>query len=204
MSCLICDTTPLNKLRDIDAAIRVGETTTEILAQLHGVDAVALAVHARQCIAPEQTDGVTQLDQTMRELRELSKVLQSDIESGGYKEFDPETGVDGKATITNYIAVQREIRESILARNRLRSVDDTVKGLTEVVVNPIISIATQAYVEEIRRLREALFTYTAESSHPRIKAAIDETLLRIANRLKDEGTRDIREKVEAVLSAKPS
>ena len=204
MSCLICDTTPLNKLRDIDAAIRLGETTTEILAQVHGVDAAALAVHARQCIAPEQTDGIVQLDQTMRELRGLSKVLQSDIESGGYKEFDPETGVDGKATISNYIAVQREIRESILARNRLRSVDDTVKGLTEVVVNPIISIATQAYVEEIRRLREALFTYTAESAHPRIKTAIDETLLRIANRLKDEGTRDIKEKVEAVLSAKPS
>jgi len=202
MSCSICSTTPIIKLRDLDAAIRLGESTNEALAALYGVDVDALAVHARQCIVAEQVDGVAQLDQATRELRNIGKILQDDIEAGGYKNFDPESGVDGKSSITNYIAVQREIRESIVARNRLRSPDDIVKGLTEVVVNPIINVAVRVYVEEIQRLRSVLYTYTPESSHPRIKTAIDETALRAGSRLKDEGIQDLKAKVEAVLTAK--
>ena len=55
-----------------------------------------------------------------------------------------QTGVDGKATISNYIAVQREIRESILARNRLRSVDDTVKAKITEIKDGRISLSLKA------------------------------------------------------------
>jgi hypothetical protein len=203
MACLICNTTPLNKLKEIDQLIRQGEKSVgEIAAQYEVSSVDDLASHARVCIVAEQIDGFTQLEHTTRKLRDLGKILQDDIEAGGYKNFDPESGIDGRSSVTNYIAVLREMRESVLAMKRLRSVDDTAKGLTDIVISPMIATVVQIYVEEARRLREALYNATPESTHARIKTVIDESLTRVGNKLKTEGTQNIKEKVEAVLSAK--
>jgi hypothetical protein len=199
-TCPVCLRLPVRDLRKLNEAIQDGSLPVAALAQQFGLLPTEVAAHAKTCVDPDQVDGFGHLADMVRRLSCLSKSIEQDILNGGA------VGEDGEPrgpAITDYVAILRETRETIVALRRLQSVDDAVVGLTRNVVGPLVSSATTICVEEMRRMRETLFPLVSTQHHTRVKETVDTALERIGARLKAESMHDLREKVEAVLQSKP-
>lgn len=202
-ACQICDTLPLKDLRLLDIAVQQGTETLATLAVQFKVDRDALAVHAKSCVDLTAVNGFSQLVEANRQLNVLTKALQEDIGDKQYITADEEGNQSPNSLIPNFLAAQRELRENVMAMRRMQSTDDTVQGITRNIVGPMVSSCTAVCIEEMRRLRDSLFTLVDQHQHVRVKESIDMTLERIGARIKTETMQDLREKVEATLQAKP-
>lgn len=204
MACSVCTKLAVKDLRRLDAALKEGSLPLLGLAQQFGLEVVEVDQHRKFCCeADEAVDGFGHLADMVRRLSNLSQSVEEQIlNPPANLSADGEDGPRGPA-ITDYVAILRETRETIVALRRLQSVDDAVVGLTRNVVGPLVSSATTICVEELRRLREALFPLVSHQYHPRVKESVDTALERIGARLKAESMHDLREKVEAVLQSKP-
>jgi hypothetical protein len=202
-TCLICDTLPLKDLRLLDVAVQQGTETLATLAVQFKVDRDALAVHAKSCVDLTQVNGFNQLVEANRQLTTLISSLQEDIGGKQYITTDEEGNSTANALVRDFLAAQRELRENVTTMRRMQSTDDAVQGITRNIVGPMVSSCTAVCIEEMRRLRDSLFTLADQHQHIRIKESIDTTLERIAARIKTETMQDLREKVEATLQAKP-
>jgi hypothetical protein len=212
VSCPVCNKLAVKDLRRLDAALKTGDLPLLGLAQQFGLEVAEIDLHRKSCVEDEVVDGFGHLANMVRRLSNLSETVEEQItnppvrmtagsgdDSGNPYDEDKPRG----PAITDLVAILRETRETIVALRRLQSVDDAVVGLTRNVVGPLVASATTICVEELRRLREAMFPLVQHQYQPRVKESVDTALERIAARLKAESMHDLREKVEAVLQSKP-
>lgn len=202
-TCLVCDVLPLRELRQLDAQVIQGTETLATLAVQFKVDRDALAAHAKNCVDLAAVNGFEQLIEANRQLTTLITSLQEDIGGKQYITTDEEGNTTANTLVRDFLAAQREMRENVMAMRRMQSTDDAVQGITRNIVGPMVASCTSVCIEELRRLREAMFLLTDQHQQVRIKEAISETLERIGARIKTETMQDLREKVEATLQAKP-
>ena len=203
MPCPICDSVALRDLRLLDQAIQQGAETLVILAAQFKVDRDALAVHAKTCVDLAQANGFGQLAEANRQLTTLITSLQDDIGGKQYITTDEEGNSTANTLIRDFLAAQRELRENVTAMRRMQSTDDAVQGITRNIVGPMVSSCTAICIDEIRRLRDSLFTMVDQHQQVRVKESIDMILERIGARIKTETMQDLREKVEATLQSTP-
>lgn len=202
MSCSLCESVPLKRLKHIDRHLKSGEKSLMAIADRYGVDIGELRRHLVQCVdGPVAPQADQELEGSLGQLRAIITQFQQDIADGQHLRFNPEDGIDGRSTVTQMIAAMREFRETVLALQRIRTADAIYKDLRETVVDPMIHAVVQICTDEARRLRDELFDLTKGSSdqhHAKIKAAVDESLLRIGDRMGTEALQDIADKVKAV------
>jgi len=205
MPCRICAELPLKRVRSIDRHIGEGKRSLMAIADHYGVAIGDLRAHMVNCIqnqlAPNEDE---ELLQSQRQLQTLITQFQQDIAEGKHTEFDPESGFDGRGTISNLMTAIREHRETVLARGKIRTSEQIYQDLQETVVGPFISVVTTICIEEHRRLREEVFDITKrhEELHAKIKKAVDESLERIADRMSSEALYEMPDRVKAVVGAK--
>ena len=203
MACEVCDGLPLEQVHKINDAIRGGKQSLQQLAQEYHLSVDALRMHMVTC-RDEMLDEQNLLLEAQRMLSGFITQFQQDIAEGKQYEFSQEDGVDGRSVIQNFVTMVREQRETIMARNKLRSTDEVYVDLKTNVISPLISTVTALMIAEVRRLREELFAITKAfpEVHPRITLAINEMLERAADRFDSEALTDIEEKVHAVAGSK--
>ena len=203
VACDLCDSLPLEQVQLINSSIREGAKSLQQLAQEYHLSIDALRTHMVVC-REETLDERHLFLEAQRMLSGFIAQFQKEIAEGKQYEFSQEDGIDGRSVIQNLVTMVREQRETIMARNKLRSADEVYTELQTNVVGPLISTVTALMIAEGRRLREELFAITkaAPMTHPRIKAAIDDMLERSADRFVNEALIDIEEKVHAVAGTK--
>ena len=207
MGCRVCDNLPLKRVRAIDKHLGEGKRSLMAIADRYAVDIADLRMHMTSCIQNQQTpDEDGELLQSQRQLQTLITLFQQEIAEGKHLEFDPESGIDGRATINNLMHAIREHRETVLARGKIRTAEEIYQGLQENVVNPFINTVTTICIEEGRRTREEVYDITKkhEEVHPKIKQAVDDMLSRVADRMSTEALREVPDRVKAVVGAKKS
>lgn len=203
-SCKVCDELPPKQVRSINRHLRAGKKSAKQIARHYHVDVDDIQTHL-SCIG-EVVDEEQELLRSQRQLTLLIEKFQQDVNAGRHTDFDPEAGVDGRGLIRDMLSAMRELRETIMARQRLRSPDELYKDLRESVVDPLISGLTVILVNEAKQLREELFDVTKHLSDDRlparIKQAIDDMLTRTADRFVSDALQDMQQKVLAVTSSK--
>lgn len=204
--CPVCTNVSLKRLKSINKHLEEGKRSISAIAEHYNLEVVDLQNHLLQCIGTQEGGGLSELHRTQRRLSSLIETFQEDIANGRQYEYDPENGVDGRGVINHLITAMREQRETIVAMHRLRSSEEVYEGIMQNVVGPLINAMAAITVEESKRLLDEVFDLTrgTPDQHPRIKKAVDEFLSRVGDRMTEEPTRDIREKVSAVIDQKGS
>lgn len=197
MDCPVCSTLPVAVVRELDQQLRTGTSTMTDLAVQYGVAPEALHHHDQNC-RDVPVDGHEQLAGINRRLNSMADALRQQIDNGDHMRV--EEGYDGRGLVGNYVTVSREIRENIMALQRLTSATEIAGNFNEVVVSPMIMQATTIVIEEMGRLQNALLQIVKpDRYHRRIASAFDEASVRAGQRLKDEVVRNLDEKVKAAL-----
>ena len=180
--CVVCRTLPVNVMQSLNEEIAKGERSAVDLGVQYGCEAAHIAQHAAECIGPAVSDGYSQLTETLGVLRRLMEQFGADVANGKQYEVDNESGIDGRKAVDHYLSVLRETRETVMAMERLRSVDATMNEVMEQVINPLSTWAATFFVEECRRLRDDLHNLTKDDPQlqPRIRKITAELTERLA------------------------
>lgn len=203
MACDVCDNLPLEQVQKINNSIRGGKQSLQQLAEEYHVSVDALRTHIVNC-NEEMLDEQQVLLGNQRMLSGFIAQFQQEIVDGKQYKFDQENGIDGRSVVQHFVTMLREQRETIMARNKLRSSDEVYAALQANVVGPLISTVTAIMISEGHRLREELFSITkaVDETHPRIKKVMDEMLERAADRFKTEALADVEQKVQAAAGSR--
>lgn len=200
MACPLCDSLPLKELKKLDEAIALGDSSIAELAAIYSVDTELIRLHLEHCLTLSLS-GPETLSALQNGLQQIAGKLKKEVDAEAYKYVDQDSNIDGRGIVPNYIAVLRELRENVMALNRLQSTEGLTEGLNEKVVTPLINQAVQICVAEGARLREELFKAMHENYHNKIDALVKQFLTRIGERLLNETVRNLPQAVEAVLTA---
>jgi hypothetical protein len=202
--CPICTQVSIKRRKSIDKHLQEGKRSLSAIADHYNVDVKDLQQHFSTCIEEQTGSGIQELVRTQRNLASLIETFQADIAAGKQYEYDPESGIDGRGVINHLITAMREQRETIVALHRLRNADEIYDEIMKNVVNPLIHAMTAITIEETKRLLDEIFDLTRKTpdQHPRIKKAVDEFLGRVGDRMSDEPTNDIPEKIQAAVGRK--
>lgn len=198
MSCSVCDTLPIKRVRVINRHLQEGKKSLLAIAKHYKVDPGELRNHMVGCLQNNVQDD-EELARSQRQITAIITQLQEDIANGEHLRSDED--YDGGHLMRSYLSAMREHRETILARQKLRTPDEVYQDLRENVVDPLINAMIAICIDESRRLREEVFSLTQNSSaqHPKIKKSVDEMLERVADRMSTEAIHDIPSKVRAVV-----
>lgn len=203
-TCSVCTQVSLKRLKSINKHLEEGKRSVASIAEHYNLDVKDLQNHFSECVGVPSGSSVDELVRAQRSLATIIETFQEDIAAGKQYEYDPESGVDGRGVVNQLISAMREQRETIVAQHRLRNSDDVYNDLLENVVSPLIHAMAAITIDETRKLLEEIFDLTRNTpeQHPRIKKAVDEFLGRVGDRMQDETTQDIYEKVKAALGQK--
>lgn len=200
--CTVCRELPTNVMERLNEEIARGEKSAIDLGHEYGCEAAAVARHAAECIAPNQSDGYSQLTQTLGVLNGLLEQFGQDVANGKQYQFDAEAGIDGRKSVDHLLSVMREMRETTMAMERLRSVDATMGEVMEQVINPLSHWAATFFADECRRFRDELHTVTREipAIQPRIRKMVDDFAIRLAEGFLTGALQDMPDKMKEALS----
>lgn len=206
MKCSICDSLAPKRVRTINRHLKAGKKTPLEIAHHYKLDYDALRAHQRNCL--QQTTGEHEdLERTRRSLSALICRFQDEIAHGNHRQVPDEDGEgpDGRYIVNNMLAAMRELRETILAINKLRTSEEVYHDLEANIVSPMVLAVTAICVDECRRLRASIFDLTRDTPklQPQVKEAVDEMLRRLADRMNTEILHDMPEKVRAIVDKKP-
>jgi len=198
MSCLICTDLPLEILRRVNADLSDGVLSLRDIAAKYELDHAQLQRHDNVCRGTDE-DEVGVLRRNARSLQVLIENLQGQIASGAHLGDGEEEG--DKMLILSLLDAQREYRETVSTITRLQNAGNLVTRLTNEIVGPMLTAVTTITIDEMKKLREEMFILTKayESTHPRIKKAVDHTTERLAGRFKSDVADGLESKVEAVV-----
>jgi hypothetical protein len=199
MSCPLCESLSLKDLKKLDEAIAIGDFSLAELAEVYGADPSLIRVHMERCLSATAS-GAEMLSALQSGLQQVAAKLKKEVDDEAYKYADRDTNVDGRGILPGYVAVLRELRETVLAINKIKSNEDTVRGINEKVVTPFINQSTRICVEEVSRLREEIFKVTPERAHGKLDNLIKDCLIRIGERLLNENVKGLPEAVSAALA----
>ncbi len=205
MTCTMCENLPIKQVSNIDRHLVQGKKSLMAIADHYAVDIGDLRTHMVVCLQNKtEPNEDEELLGSQRQLQAIITQFQQDMAEGKHMEFDPETGIDGRGTVSNLLSAMREHRETILTRSKIRTADEIYQGLQQNVVGPLINALTAIMIEEGRKTREEIFDITRKHSelHPKIKQSVDTMLERAADRMSTEAIHEIPERVKALVGAK--
>ena len=199
MTCPLCESLPLKDLKKLDEAIAIGDFSIAELADVYTADADLIRIHMNRCLTLTMS-GAEMLGALQSGLQQVAAKLKKEVDDDAYKYSDRDSNVDGRSIIPGYVAVLRELRETVLAIDKLKSTEAVTKGMSEKVLTPFINKATQFCIEEMARLREEIFKIVPESAHAKVDNLVKQCLTRIGERLLNETVRDLPQAVAAALT----
>ena len=207
MACLICTDMPLNDLRKINEELNQGVRNIRDIAAEFQLDHETLQRHDSVC-NQQGEDEIKVLRRNARQLQVLIESFQTSVANGEHLQYDADDDsvVDGRTIVRNLLDAQREYRETASVVARLQNAGNLAERITADIVGPMVSTSAIIIIEEMNRLREELFGLTKayESLHPRIKKAVDDSILRAGARLKTDMAHDLVSKIEAIVGNKSS
>jgi len=199
--CPICAGLPLAAVDTLNAEIGKGVRSAVELARMAGCEPTDVVRHANTCLKTEAPGGYELLEETVRVLRGLMHTFGADVDAGMHYRVDEEAGVDGRQAVSHYMSVMRELRETVMAMERLRSVDSTMHAMMEEIVNPLAEWGAAFFVEESRRVRDDLLGLLKEEPHlqPQARKIANDLAKRLAERFAAELVNGLPGRIEDAL-----
>lgn len=175
MACDFCRQLPRNVVAELNDDLREGESSADELAEQYSCTPEDIEVHERECLYADN-DGYSELD---RMIRQLDVAAQRSIRK--YRENSKNF-----EAMDHYIALTREKRSTIVAKERLKPSDELVKEIAQKILSPLIKRMVVVHTEESERLRTELYAIVDASLYTKIDRALKSSLRNTGRRLSTE------------------
>jgi len=172
MACDFCESIPRSLVAELNDDLREGDDSAAVLAERYDTTVEAIEVHERNCLYADN-DGYDELDRMIKQLDiAASRSMRTYKENS--KNFE---------AMDHFIALTKEKRAAIVAKERLRPSDEFVKEIATKILSPLIKRIIIVNTEEVERLRTALFSITDARIHKKIDRALKDSLRNSGRRL---------------------
>jgi len=189
MACDLCRNLPLRTVRMLDEDIRKGDQSLLQLSTSYGTSAAAIDEHSSSCVDRVAGTGYELLDQMLQDL--------NDAAAGRQREYaDNSLNADA---MDQYIALMREARATILAREKLRPSEEMVREIIQKILRPSVNQCVVISVEESNRLREDIQSFVDPSNVRKVDRSVKQYLKRMASRLRKD-TSELVPKLQRLLN----
>jgi len=175
MACDFCRQLPRTTVAELNEDLREGELSADELAEQYDCTTVDVEIHERECLYADN-DGYSELDRMIRQLDIAAQRSLRNYRSNN-KNFE---------AMDHYIALTREKRSTIVAKERLKPSDELVKEIAQKILSPLIKRIVVVNTEESERLRSELFTIVDASLYQKIDRSLKNSLRNTGRRLSTE------------------
>lgn len=175
MACDFCEIIPRSVVAELNDDLREGEVSLKDLAAKYDASVEAIETHERDCLYTDN-DGYDELDRMIRQL-DIAASRSMRNYRDNTKNFE---------AMDHYIALTKEKRAAIVAKERLRPSNELMKEIATKVLSPLIKRVVVVNTEEIERLRTALFSIVDPKLNKKIDRALKDSLRNSGRRLSQE------------------
>lgn len=146
------------------------------LAEAYGTSAAAIDVHATSCVTRVAGTGYELLDQMLQDLNQAAEESRQEYD-------DNKLNAD---SMDQYIALMREVRGTILAREKLRPSEEMVRDIIIKVLRPLVNQCVVITIEESNKLREDISSFAEPANVRKVDRSVKQYLRRMSVRLRKD------------------
>ncbi len=159
------------------------------LATAYGTTPAAVDLHSADCVDRVAGSGYELLDQMLQDLQQAAEGRQREY-------VDNALNADA---MDQYIALMREVRATILSREKLRPSEEMVREIITKILRPLVNQCVVTSVEESNKLREDISSFVDPANVRKVDRSVKQYLRRMSVRLRKD-TKELVPKLQKLLN----